>query len=425
MLVCQPINLSMRANLQRANLYLHTPCICRHTCVYTHQDIFASTTYICAEHMYCGMCYIFADTPHIHTCKHIFADTPHIHTCKHIFADTPHIHTCKHLFTHTTYVQKYVDLHTPHHTYSYILCLRTPNIYMRANMHANVGTRCRRHIGCLMLQVNFRKRATNYRALLRKMTYKDKAFCGSSPPCMIQVVHRFVNICWHCNNLQYTTTCRNALQYTATQYDTSGSSLCQHLLALQHPTTCCNTLQHTATQYDTSGSWLCIRFLYVRHCNTLRQTATHCNILQCTAMHCNTPWHRCFIALHTFFICKTLQHTATHRTTLQHIAMHCNTLHCPATHCNALQHSAMHCNTLRCTAMHCNALQLTATHCSTLQHTMLQVVHRFANLLWHCNTLQHTATHYATGRSSFCQHQSGTHCHSISQMRCALQCVAA
>ena len=28
---------------------------------------------------------------------------------------------------------------------------------------------------CLKLQVIFRKRATNYRALLRKMTYEDKA----------------------------------------------------------------------------------------------------------------------------------------------------------------------------------------------------------------------------------------------------------
>ena len=38
-------------------------------------------------------------------------------------------------------------------------------------------------IGCLKLQVSFRKRATNYRALLRKMTSKDKVSRGSSPPC--------------------------------------------------------------------------------------------------------------------------------------------------------------------------------------------------------------------------------------------------
>ena len=37
--------------------------------------------------------------------------------------------------------------------------------------------------GCLKLQVSFRERATNYKALLRKMTNKDKASYGSSPPC--------------------------------------------------------------------------------------------------------------------------------------------------------------------------------------------------------------------------------------------------
>jgi len=41
----------------------------------------------------------------------------------------------------------------------------------------------RRFIGCLKLQVFFRKRATNYRALLRKITCEDKASYGSTPPC--------------------------------------------------------------------------------------------------------------------------------------------------------------------------------------------------------------------------------------------------
>ena len=41
----------------------------------------------------------------------------------------------------------------------------------------------RRLIGCLKLQVIFRQTATNYRARLRKMTYKDKASYESSPPC--------------------------------------------------------------------------------------------------------------------------------------------------------------------------------------------------------------------------------------------------
>ena len=43
---------------------------------------------------------------------------------------------------------------------------------------------CRRLIGCLTLQVIFRKRATNYRALLREMTCKDKASYDSTPLCI-------------------------------------------------------------------------------------------------------------------------------------------------------------------------------------------------------------------------------------------------
>jgi len=43
----------------------------------------------------------------------------------------------------------------------------------------------RRIIGSRKLQIIFHKRATKYRSLLRKMTYKDKGSYESSPPCII------------------------------------------------------------------------------------------------------------------------------------------------------------------------------------------------------------------------------------------------
>ena len=46
------------------------------------------------------------------------------------------------------------------------------------------STGCRRSKGCRKLRVIFGHRATNYRALWRKITYKNKASYGSSPPCM-------------------------------------------------------------------------------------------------------------------------------------------------------------------------------------------------------------------------------------------------
>ena len=54
-----------------------------------------------------------------------------------------------------------------------------------------------RPIGCLKLQVIFRKRATNYGALLRKMTFNDKASYGSSPSCMYVVVRAY----WGMNDI--------------------------------------------------------------------------------------------------------------------------------------------------------------------------------------------------------------------------------
>jgi len=53
-----------------------------------------------------------------------------------------------------------------------------------SNVRACVCTGWRRLIGCLKLQVIFRKRGTNHRALLRKMTYEDKTCYDSTPPCI-------------------------------------------------------------------------------------------------------------------------------------------------------------------------------------------------------------------------------------------------
>ena len=52
------------------------------------------------------------------------------------------------------------------------------------------ATGWRRCIGCCMLQVSFRKRATNYRALLQKITFQDRHFMGLHHP-----VRRVLSAC--------------------------------------------------------------------------------------------------------------------------------------------------------------------------------------------------------------------------------------
>jgi len=102
----------------------------------------------------------------------------------------------------------------------------------------------------LMLQVIFRKRATNYRARLRKMSYKDKASCGSSAPCTLlgldRIKHRVSR-----------RVCCSVLQCVA------GS-------VLQCVAVCCSVLQCVAVR-----------------CSVLQCVAVRCNVLQCVAMCCS------------------------------------------------------------------------------------------------------------------------------------------
>ena len=68
-------------------------------------------------------------------------------------------------------------------------------LYCNTLQHsATPSTRWQRPIGCLQLQVIFRKRATMYRALSRKITSRDKASYDSTPPCTAT----------HYNTLQHT-----------------------------------------------------------------------------------------------------------------------------------------------------------------------------------------------------------------------------
>ena len=78
-----------------------------------------------------------------------------------------------------TYSNIYIYTSIPIQIYTHIYT----RIYPYMNRHAIKYIVVVYRIGCLKLQVIFRKRACNYRALLRKMTYEDKASYGSSPPC--------------------------------------------------------------------------------------------------------------------------------------------------------------------------------------------------------------------------------------------------
>ena len=70
----------------------------------------------------------------------------------------------------------------------YTFCIRALHMFLQCRMYKSnqkqlTHTGWRRLIGCLQLQVIFRKRANNYMALLRRMTYEHKARYVTTPPC--------------------------------------------------------------------------------------------------------------------------------------------------------------------------------------------------------------------------------------------------
>ena len=97
------------------------------------------------------------------------------------------IHTNNAKYTHT-----HTNIHTyiPTYIHTYINTEKCTYIQDDAHIHAclftspptSAPTGWRKLIGCLKSQIIFRKRATNYRVILWKMTYNEASY-GSAPPC--------------------------------------------------------------------------------------------------------------------------------------------------------------------------------------------------------------------------------------------------
>jgi len=84
-------------------------------------------------------------------------------------------------FSHPTYPSYFTYRPT-----IWYVCIHMHQFIVTHSWHENNMVSCigwQRLIRCLKLQVIFRKRATNYRAHLRKMAYEDQAPYASTPPC--------------------------------------------------------------------------------------------------------------------------------------------------------------------------------------------------------------------------------------------------
>ena len=145
-------------------------------CTHTHKHIH---TYVCTHTEEYAYAYICIHTNmYAHTYAHVYI---HIHTCKYVWLylcmciykyckmshvicmnGTCHIYECV-----TSWIKNRCHIWMCHFTH-------IDSQSLAECVTAYIRIRRRRLIESLKLQIIFRKTATKYRSLLRKMTYKDK-----------------------------------------------------------------------------------------------------------------------------------------------------------------------------------------------------------------------------------------------------------
>jgi len=164
------------------------------------------------------------------------------------------------------YIDIYIYIYIYIYEYVYNAWPTLANIYTLINIYITPGLRSgrRRLIGSPKLQIIFHKRATKYRSLLRKMTYKDKGSYESSPPCSSSKRCR-VKVCDKTSPFEFVGV-RDNLSLTHTH------SICTHMNVKIN--TCIDKYMyiHTYTYTYTSP------FEFVQFRDTLSFSHAHCTL---------------------------------------------------------------------------------------------------------------------------------------------------
>jgi len=150
--------------------YVHTH-ICIHMYIHSYLQLFfgiVSLFLLVKIHTYTHT-YVYIYIYMYYICIYIYIHV-HVYTCACIHVCCFFVHLISLPLSIYMYMCTFINIHTYIQIYVYIC------IYTR--------TGWRRLIGSPKLQIIFPKRATEYRSLVRKMTYEDKGSYESSPPCI-------------------------------------------------------------------------------------------------------------------------------------------------------------------------------------------------------------------------------------------------
>jgi len=134
----------------------------------------------------------------------------------------------------------------------------------------------RRLIGCLKLQVIFCKRTTNYVALLRKMTYEDKASYDSMPLCRFKSFQSLSKCVWKRESERHTKWTRGMC--VERQECVKGREWKTHKCARGM---CARGKCARVESFHSLSSKRCVAVC----CSVLQCVAVCCSVLQCVAVH--------------------------------------------------------------------------------------------------------------------------------------------
>ena len=283
------------------------------------------------------------------------------------------------------------------------------------------GTGWRRLIGSPKLQIILHKRATKYRALLRKMTYKDKGSYESSPPCTFPYTKclfvRYLASAHSCSTLQYIwrfylwgmlpyvkdlfwgpflyTKClfvRDVVRYLSI-YEESICETPFHIQSVYLWGTLWDTFPFTKCLLFHLRSVLWDTFPYMKSLFEESLCEVRCEVRCEVSFHIwrvslwgTFPYTKCLFVRYVVPYTKCLfgRYLSICEECICEVRCGVSFLYEKSLFVGYIS-KAHKCSTLQHAAPHCNTLHPTATRCTTLQHAAP-----------HCNTLQNTATHYVT-----------------------------
>jgi len=167
------LHLALESVCTRHGIYhtcQHLDFVCASHCIFvcvSHSIIVCVSHYfVCVSHYPSPL-----PAPEICVCVPPYPSAPRFCVCVSIKPSAPRV--CVYARRRQTLLPHLESVHARHliHQHLKSVCMRRDKGWQRC-------------IGSLQLQVFFRKRVTIYRALLQKMTNKDKASIASSPPCI-------------------------------------------------------------------------------------------------------------------------------------------------------------------------------------------------------------------------------------------------